>query len=69
MSIFKNAKQRYTVDFPRVYGTLNENKLLRARQNQEADTNTVYCHGIPLSGKTYDVVFHFVLVLEDVCFF
>ena len=28
----------------------------------------VYCHGIPLSGKTYDVTFHPVLVLEDVCF-
>ena len=27
---------------------------------------TVYCHGIPLYGKKYVKVFHFVLVLEDV---
>ena len=61
--------RQFTVHSP-IYGTLNENKLLsRAQQNQEGDTNTVYCHGIPLSGKTYDVDFHVVLVLEDVCFF
>ena len=41
MSLFKTAKQRYTVDFPPVYGTLNENKQLRAQQNQEGDTDTV----------------------------
>ena len=61
MSLFKAAKQRYTLDFPPVHGTLNEKKLLRAQlnekkllraqQNQEGDTNTVYCHVIPLSGK------------------
>ena len=39
MSLFKTAKQRYTVDFTPVYGTLNENKVLRAQQNQEGDTN------------------------------
>ena len=31
----QTAKQRYTVDFPPVYGTMNENQLLRAQQNQE----------------------------------
>ena len=57
MSLFQTAKQRYTEYFTPVYGTsavlryMNENKLLRA-QNEEGDTNTVYCHGIPLSGKT-----------------
>ena len=35
---FQNC-QRYTVDFPPVYGILNENKLLRAQLNQEGDTN------------------------------
>ena len=63
-SIFRQFTVR-----PPVYGTLNENKLLRVQQNQEGDTNTVYCHGRPLSGKTYHVVFRFVLVLEDVCSF
>ena len=41
MSLFKTAKQRYTVDFTPVFGTLNENKLLRAQQNQEGDTDTI----------------------------
>ena len=31
--------------------------------------HTVYCHGMPLPGKTYDVAFHFVLILEDLCLF
>ena len=108
------------MDFPPVYGTLNENQLLRAQQNQEGDTDfyrllsrytsfwqkhdvlvqncqinvyrgfsasiryierksaidgttkprgeyryTVYCHGMPLSGKKYDVAVHFDLVFED----
>ena len=59
------------MEFTPVYGTsaslryIERNKLWRA-QNQEEDTYTVYCHGIPLSGKTDDVVSHFVLVLEDV---
>ena len=39
MSLFRTAKQRYTVDFTPVYGTLNENQLLRAQQNQEGDTD------------------------------
>ena len=69
MSLFKNAKQRYTVDFPPVYGILNENKILRVQQNQEGDTNIPFTVGIPLSGKIYDVAFHFVLILEDLCFF
>ena len=62
MSLLKYTKKKYTVDFTPVYGTLNENKLLRAQQNQEEDTNTVSCHGLPFSGKTYDAVFRFVLV-------
>ena len=64
---FQNC-QRYTVDFPPVYGILNENKLLRAQLPRGGYQYTVYCLGIPLSGKTYDVAFHPVLVLEDVCF-
>ena len=42
-----------TVDFPPVDGTSNEFQLL-TQQSQEGDTDipgTVYCHGIPLSGK------------------
>ena len=45
---------------------------LRAEKKQEGNVDiiyTVYFHGIPLSGKKYDVAFHFDLVLEDVCFF
>ena len=36
---FKNTKKRYTGGFPPVYGTLNENQLLRAQQNQEGNTD------------------------------
>ena len=48
VSLFKTAKQRYTVDFTPDYGTLNENQLLKAQQIQEGDTDipcaaTVYC--------------------------
>ena len=40
------------MDFPLVYGTLNENQLLRAQQNQRGRYRyTVYCHSIPLSRK------------------
>ena len=63
MSEFKTAKQRYTVDFPLVYGTLNENQPLRAQQNQEGDTDIP---GIPLSGEKDDVAFYFYLVFNDV---
>ena len=68
MSLLKTANKGIPL-LPPVYGTLNENLLLRARKNLEGYRFTVYCHGIPLSGKTYDVVLHFVLVLEDVCSF
>ena len=68
MSLVKNAKQSYTVDFPPVYGKLNENKLLRAQQNQEGDTN------IPFTVTVYFLaeltISHFIVfVLEDICFF
>ena len=36
---FRTAKQRYTVYFSPFYGTLNENQLLKAQQNQEGDTD------------------------------
>ena len=39
MPLFKTAEKRYTVDFTPVYGTLDENQLLRAQQNQEGDTD------------------------------
>ena len=40
------------VDFSPVYGTLNENKLIRAQNQEDTDTVTVY-----LSGKQYNVAF------------
>ena len=45
--LIQTGRQRYTVDFSPVYGTLYENQLLRAQQNQEGDadipfTVTVY---------------------------
>ena len=54
--------RQFTVH-PPVYGTLNDNKTKGGYRY------TVYCHGIPLYGKKYYVVFHFVLVLENVYFF
>ena len=51
------------MDFPLVYGTLNENQPLRAQQNQEGDTDIP---GIPLSGEKDDVAFYFYLVFNDV---
>ena len=39
MPSFKTAKQRYAVDFPPVYGTLNDNQLMSAQQNQEGDSD------------------------------
>ena len=69
MYLFKAAKQRYTVDFPLVYGTLNESQLSREQQNQEGDTDipftvTVYLF---LAKKTISI-FHFDLVFENVRF-
>ena len=55
------ASLRYTRQFTVHWTKIS---LLRAQQNQDGDTNTVYCHGIPLSGKTYKFVFHLVLVLD-----
>ena len=49
--LVRNCQTRYTVYFPPVYGTWNENQLLKAQQNQEGYRYTVYCHGISLSGK------------------
>ena len=69
MSRFKTAKQRYTVDFPPVYGTLKENQLLRAQINQEGDTDipvpftvTIY---LSLAKNTMSLL-TFDLVFEDV---
>ena len=53
-----------------VYGTLNENQLLRAQKKTKRGYRyTVYCHGIPLSGKKDDADFYFDLVVNDVRFF
>ena len=68
MSQFKTAKQRYTVDFSPVYGTLNENRLLRSQQNQE-DTDipgNVYCQDIPFVGQKSEVAVVFYLAFHDV---
>ena len=42
---------------------------LRAEKKQEGNVDiiyTVYFHGIPLSGKKYDIAFQFDLIFEDV---
>ena len=68
LSQFKPVKQRYTVYFMPVYGTSNENQLLRAHKNPE---------GIPIyrlqsrrtsSGKVYAAVFCPDLVLNEARF-
>ena len=64
--VFIRNCQSYTVDFPPVYCTMNEHQLLRAQLNQERYRYTVCCHGIPVSGKKYDVAFHFDLLFWDV---
>ena len=49
------------MDFSPIYGTLSENKTIIYRGNKTKrgyQRNTVYCHGIPFSGKTYDFAFH-----------
>ena len=56
------------MDFPPVYGTLNEIQLFieGTTKPRGGYPYTVYFHGIPLFGKKYDVAFHFDLVFEGV---
>ena len=59
MALFKNAKKRYPVDFSSVYGTMNEKSAIEGTTKPRGGYRyTVYCHGISLSGKNYDVAFY-----------
>ena len=54
--------------FRKFCGTLNENQLFRTQQNQEGDTDTVYCHGIPLYGKNTMSIFNLTQFLTTCVF-
>ena len=56
------------MDFPPVYGTENENQLLRAQQNQEGDTDTRFTVKVHLFlEKNAMSLFIRNLVFYDVC--
>ena len=52
-------KKGIPVDFPSVYGTMNEKSAIEGTTKPRGGYRyTVYCHGISLSGKNYDVAFY-----------
>ena len=68
MSEFKTAKQRYTVDFPLVYGTLNEHHLLKAQQHQEGDTDIPFTVTVYFLGKNTMSLFFLTRFLRTYVF-
>ena len=64
---FRTAKQRYTVYLSPFYGTLNENQLLKAQQNQEGDTDIPFTVSVyRFMAKNTMPFFILSLIFEDV---
>ena len=65
----KLPKQRYTVDFPSVYGTSASLRYIERQQDQEGDTDIPFTVTLYRFMAHHTMLFLFCLDLEDVCFF